>query len=156
MDDRDRALALAVSRGQADLVDRLLEAGADLDRAGLVGTPLMGAAMNGDLAMVRRLLEAGADLNRVVKRETALSAAMSENQQAVVEYLEGCGALCPPDAKRRIALAATSPWPLWLSCPVTCGWPLGMLGCSTLSPVRSVACRPRWFNPIEGFRLRAA
>jgi ankyrin repeat protein len=58
-------LALAAADAQAEVVRRLIAAGADLDRRGEDGfTPLGAAALRGHLAVVRQLVNAGADPDR--------------------------------------------------------------------------------------------
>ena len=61
-------LTLAVSRGQREVVEVILEAGADPDLAGdgefSGGAALSAAVRNGEFALARMLLEHGADANR--------------------------------------------------------------------------------------------
>jgi ankyrin repeat protein len=92
------ALSCAAFWNRAEVMDRLLTAGANPEQTTLAGTLLMGAAMNGNLARVKRLIKAGANIHREVQRETALSAALSENQKHVIKYLENLGATSPPNA----------------------------------------------------------
>lgn len=48
--------------GRLDVVEFLLEAGADINACGIIdGTPFMMATMNGDLSIAKYLLEKGAD-----------------------------------------------------------------------------------------------
>ena len=94
--DRDGTPALhwVVRRGDADLVARLLAAGAAVDAADRHGvTPLQVAIGEGNGALVRRLLEAGADAGRLDRvGEPPLMLAARVGEPAVVHALLEHGA----------------------------------------------------------------
>ena len=83
-------LTLASSRGHLDVVQALIEAGANVDHARLDGaTSLMMSAQNGHIEVVRALLAANAD-PRIVAHGgfTTLSCAKAKNHPAIVALLE--------------------------------------------------------------------
>ncbi|CAE7578224.1 unnamed protein product, partial [Symbiodinium sp. CCMP2456] len=87
-------LSHASENGQADVVQLLLEAGADKNLCDMHGcSPLLNAAKIGHTPVVRLLLEAGAlvDLPNSGGR-TALMCAASEGHQAVLQLLLEAGA----------------------------------------------------------------
>jgi ankyrin repeat protein len=94
--DRDGTPALhwVVRLGDADLVARLLAAGADVDAVDRHGvTPLTVAIGAGDAALVRRLLEAGADARRLDRvGEPPLMVAARVGEPAVARALLAHGA----------------------------------------------------------------
>jgi ankyrin repeat protein len=67
--DETTALCIAASDGHHEMVQRLIEAGADVDKRSSEGyfNPLLSAAYAGHLEVVRVLLEAGADVHVRVK-----------------------------------------------------------------------------------------
>jgi cytohesin len=86
------ALHLACSRGYSNVVERLIQAGADVDARGPEGeTPLMIAAMGNDAPIAVKLLAAGADPS--AKRNdgfTALGLARGNSTSAaILEALAG-------------------------------------------------------------------
>ena len=88
VDSRDRngdsALNMAAAKGNAELADALIKAGADVNLANLSGvTPLMGAGFAAKADIVKKLIAAGAKiepLDRVKKNAATYAAA------------NGCGA----------------------------------------------------------------
>ena len=86
-------LALAAGRGQGEIVQALLDHGADPDRAVEAAdfgpaTPLILAASGGHAGVVESLLAAGADAGRQAGGETALTWARRAERPAVVRLLE--------------------------------------------------------------------
>ncbi|RDW64095.1 hypothetical protein BP5796_10597 [Coleophoma crateriformis] len=86
-------LTLAASYGQLDIVERLLQANADVNAAAADGgrTALQAAAEGGHLKVVERLLQANADVNAAAaggySGRTALQAAAEGGHLGVVERL---------------------------------------------------------------------
>ncbi|CAJ1337948.1 unnamed protein product [Effrenium voratum] len=72
----DTPLSIAARRGMLDVVDLLLEAGADVNRDRSRGSPLMEAAGEGHLEVVQKLLEVRASVNYGAMRSTV---AMTED-----------------------------------------------------------------------------
>lgn len=67
------ALLAAVCGGHANCVDLLIQAGADVNKANVIGnTPLIFAAGGGHCQCVGILIEAGAEVNKIVRGRTAL------------------------------------------------------------------------------------
>jgi ankyrin repeat protein len=87
-------LLLACENGNGDVVQALLAAGADPNRAKVTGeTPLMVCAGNGVLDAVKALLVAGAEVNaKDQEDQTALIWAVAERHAAVVRTLVQGGA----------------------------------------------------------------
>ena len=83
----------AASKGHVEVVQLLLSAGADKDKAANDGwTPLIEAANEGHVETVRLLLAAGANKNMVTSDgNTALSRATSEGHQEIVQLLQPAG-----------------------------------------------------------------
>lgn len=92
-EDLSLALRAAVRGGHFDIVERLLEAGADANTPSDEAdgqTPLQVAAKEGHLDIVKRLLAAGAAVNAppaIPDGRTALQAAEEEGHKEVVEVL---------------------------------------------------------------------
>ena len=93
---------MAAQNGNETVVQVLLEAGADVNKADDSGvTPLCMAAQNGNETVVRALIEAGADVNKAIKGgRTPLSVSMApvinvdQGQiAAIVKILRGAGAV---------------------------------------------------------------
>lgn len=78
-DRGNMALEYAAGWRRASTVDLLLRAGAWVDSADIsIVTPLMAAAIEGDLDIVKLLLDAGAELNREHLREPMTATAWAE------------------------------------------------------------------------------
>ena len=88
--DRDYKLYYAAREGQVDVVINMLDEGADINKAQILGyTPLIIASQNGHLEVVRILLERGADINKAMKNgATPLSMASREGNVEIVELLK--------------------------------------------------------------------
>lgn len=85
-------LTSAIESGNAEVVRRLIAAGAQLEGPGEL-TPLQFAAQQGDAEVAQALIAAGADANRRGEDDmTPLLAAASEGYLDVVEILVGAGA----------------------------------------------------------------
>lgn len=96
-------ISLAIMKGDADIVHALLEAGADANRRGTVGTPLMYvASIKGPAvsAIIRDLADHGAELDQVSGHDghelTALSLFLNSGDYMAATALLKCGA--NPDA----------------------------------------------------------
>jgi beta-lactamase regulating signal transducer with metallopeptidase domain/ankyrin repeat protein len=97
---RTTALILASTYGHGDIVDALLEAGADVDqmvrgtwRDELSRTALVAAASNGHLSVVRALLDAGAEVDRHGRGDaSALMEACEKEHVGIVRLLIDRGA----------------------------------------------------------------
>ncbi len=85
-------LVVAAELGAEDAVTALLAAGADVDAAGPIGTPLHRAAFHGRTTLVRLLLDAGADPEAVVRDRTALHLAATTGQVDAAALLVARGA----------------------------------------------------------------
>ncbi|MBS0627285.1 MAG: ankyrin repeat domain-containing protein, partial [Verrucomicrobia bacterium] len=87
-------LYLAARSGDIESVERLIKAGANINKAKLNGwTALMAASFFGRIEVVKKLLEAGADVNLVnSNHETALSLAIDENHTEIFPLLYAKGA----------------------------------------------------------------
>jgi ankyrin repeat protein len=85
----DRALFEAAQEGDSESIEKLLQAGADVNAAiDGDGSPLIGAARGGHLAAVTLLLDRGADPNLAVPGDGApLLAAAQAGQTAVIGLL---------------------------------------------------------------------
>jgi hypothetical protein len=85
----DRALFEAAQEGDIESIDKLLQAGANVNAViESDGSPLIGAARAGRLAAVKHLLDRGADPNMPVPGDGApLLAAAQEGETAVVALL---------------------------------------------------------------------
>ena len=86
------AFKWAVQAGQVDVVQLLLENGADIESRDNIKTPLSYAAQAGHLAVVELLLEKGADIESRNNSQTPLSYAAKAGQVEVVELLLEKGA----------------------------------------------------------------
>uniref|UniRef100_A0A8C0VJ35 Ankyrin repeat domain-containing protein 17 n=1 Tax=Cyanistes caeruleus TaxID=156563 RepID=A0A8C0VJ35_CYACU len=92
--NHDTALTLACAGGHEELVQTLLERGANIEhrdkKGGKLGiSPLMLAAMNGHTAAVKLLLDMGSDINAQIEtnRNTALTLACFQGRTEVVSLL---------------------------------------------------------------------
>jgi ankyrin repeat protein len=92
--DGTTSLHYAVRNDDAQLVDRLIRAGADVKAANRYGiTPLYLACVNGNAAIIEKLLKAGADANAVSSEgETALMTAARTGNVDAVKVLLAHGA----------------------------------------------------------------
>ncbi len=95
-------LGLAVTRGEADTVQKLIEQGKDLNQGNAAGeTPLHLAAMRGDTNMAQLLLEGGADFNATDQAvgysplQIAALQGHSELCEILIRYGAGVDALTP-------------------------------------------------------------
>lgn len=89
------ALMMAVLRGNPAIVQRLVAAGADVNRRVPVNgaTPLLLAMEHGNLEIVKTLLDAGADINaRNNNRDTPLIVASFRGNIPLVKFLIEAGA----------------------------------------------------------------
>ena len=87
----DTALSEAAAHGYIDIVQMLLDAGADLNLGN--ETPLYIAARNGHINIVQALIDAGADLNQVNNLDqTPLYFAIYNNQSRIASLLITAGA----------------------------------------------------------------
>jgi ankyrin repeat protein len=88
------ALAARDRDDEADIATRLLDGGAEVDVRGRDSrTPLMYAALRGNIKVVRVLLHAGADVNaRNNDGSTALTLALEYGHKRIVELLIKTGA----------------------------------------------------------------
>jgi hypothetical protein len=105
-------LAWASQQGHVEVVDALMEFGADMDMVSLPYrfTPLMLAAMGGHQATVVRLLTAGADIHAATaeRQRNALTLAQAGGHQAIAARLTAAGALLPIPPPEPTTLA----WPV--------------------------------------------
>jgi len=88
-------LALAALNGSAGMIERLLEAGADVNRSSPEGeTPLMTAARTGNRSAMNVLLDYGAAVDAIEewRGQTALMWAVAQNQVEAVDVLLRAGA----------------------------------------------------------------
>jgi ankyrin repeat protein len=87
-------LIVAARKGKVDLVRRLIEAGADVNRAAPGdGNPLIAASKRGEMTIIEMLVRAGADVNAHVQSdETPLINAARENRLEAARYLIAQGA----------------------------------------------------------------
>ena len=83
------ALMLAARDRDLEEVERLLQNGADVNKANdNGGTPIMYAALGGDLSIVKRLIELGADLNAVAKNGwSALMISAAKGYASIAQQL---------------------------------------------------------------------
>src|SRR5262249_47485850 len=88
-------LLLAAKSGNADVIEPLAKAGADVDAATSNGTtPLMLAAASGNVAAVQALVDRGAsvDARESIRGLTPAMFAAASNRAAVLEVLANNGA----------------------------------------------------------------
>jgi ankyrin repeat protein len=100
------ALMVAANNGRTEVVDELVQAGANVNVTNRQGvSPLMRAATQEDVALVKKLIAAKADLNQKDSRgETALSFAAARGRRETVTLLLDSGA--QPEAIDRAFVAA--------------------------------------------------
>ncbi len=91
---KDSALAAAALRGRLDMVNLLLEAGADPNHAGYgKWTALMSSIRSKNADVVRALLAAAADVNiKALDEKTALDIALETKQVEIIKMLQEAGA----------------------------------------------------------------
>lgn len=89
-----RALTWAARQGMTNVVQMLLDAGADPNAPMPLGwTPLMFAAQSGEASIVSALISSGADVNAVsINGYTALRCARERGREDIAEALEKAGA----------------------------------------------------------------
>lgn len=81
------ALEFAVNMNQTEVVQRLLDAGADSNLDSEYQLPLIKAASNENLEIIKMLLDNGADPNKVKDNQTALSVALKKRNSKLVTML---------------------------------------------------------------------
>ncbi len=85
------ALWAGVREGHLPVVNCLLDAGANPNAKGLMGSLLMVAAGFGHLPVVKRLIGAGADIHAKVSGENVVSRALSCDKPEIAKYLQSLG-----------------------------------------------------------------
>ncbi len=92
---RDSALGAAALKGRLDMVQLLLEAGANPNHRGSgTHTPLMDAVRGRNLEVVRALIEAGADVNAESEDGlNVLDRAIQQKDQPIASLLRNAGAV---------------------------------------------------------------
>lgn len=95
------AMVWAVLEGGPDVVEILIDYGADLNKAAPVGTPLQAAAKKGCLRSVELLLSAGCDVKVTTLNETAISAAVEGRNPDILRRILDAG--CPADIDSQAA-----------------------------------------------------
>lgn len=95
------ALELAILSEQDEIVDLLIDRGADVNRPGLGGDlPLTVAARQGKPALMRRLVERGADISRRdLRGMTPMEHAQRQGQTETIEFLRRDAAHRPATAR---------------------------------------------------------
>ena len=110
-------LSLHAQRGYEDMINLLLEFGADINGENNEGTtPLMFAAMEGHVEIVRTLIQNGAVVNKIDRADTnALVYAAKMGHLPIVEYLVSCdwnctkqNDLCLKEASQQSLVAAAA------------------------------------------------
>ncbi|KAF4554543.1 Ankyrin repeat-containing protein 39 [Elsinoe fawcettii] len=86
------SLMIATINNRQPMAEYLLDRGADVNRVGTEGTPLICASAGGNLALVLLLLDRGADVNLPSASRSALCAASLGGHVRVVETLVHVGA----------------------------------------------------------------
>lgn len=99
------ALDIALANGRMDIVNALLQAGAD--RAPLLNRELVVAIEGGDYREVERLLKAGANPNATdEKRRLALTIALSNKREDIAFALLRAGAIMPGQTRSELLYTA--------------------------------------------------
>jgi ankyrin repeat protein len=97
-----------------EMVDLLLQAGADPNKSGTGETPLVSAAGSGNLQVVKKLIAAGADIHTVHESgdfiNNAYSAATGNGKYDVADYLKSLGAGNPKPAKSEPLKPGVKSW----------------------------------------------
>ena len=91
-DVMDAPLPLAAGLGHSEMVEALLDAGADVDHVHGLRSALCDAAESGDVAMVRLLIERGADVNVGGSFDSPLAAAARSGSVPAIDLLLIAGA----------------------------------------------------------------
>ncbi|KAG9852947.1 purine and uridine phosphorylase, partial [Aureobasidium melanogenum] len=104
------ALYWASEEGHSNIVQILLDAGADLDAQSDYGTPLHAASEMGHDKIVQMLLDAGADLDAQSDYGTPLRAASFSGHDKIVQMLLSKGADVNQGGPRNTPLRAASFW----------------------------------------------
>lgn len=105
-------LGEAVTQGSFEIIQDLLEAGADPD-CGSESTPLYAAAVQGRIEIAALLIQAGADVNLSSDGETPLMGAAAEGNMNIVQLLIEAGADAnarTQDGKSALTRAAENGW----------------------------------------------
>jgi len=102
-------LLAAAEGGHSEVVDLLLQAGADLNGNNSTGyTPLCAAAHNGHVPVVQKLLEAKAEIEKPTFRgDTPLILAAGKGHSEVVKILLGAGAIVNPSGLTNSTTSST-------------------------------------------------
>lgn len=80
-------LRAACMKGQLDTVEKLIDAGADVNQSDGSQKPLTAACMWGHLSVIKVMIKAGASVNQSVGKETPLTAACAAGHLNVVQEL---------------------------------------------------------------------
>lgn len=91
----DVNLIWAVGTQRRDIVQRMIDRGADLHETSYVGMPLDVATAGGDLKMMQLLIDAGVDVNADDDDSTALETAVESNRADAAALLLKSGAKVP-------------------------------------------------------------
>jgi len=111
-------LTMAASIGTTEIVQLLLDAGADPNTSDRSETPLIAAAASGNLPVVKQLIAAGARIDALepgsddgpTPRRNALLAAEWNRKFEVVDYLKSLGARRPKPVKWEPLKAGVASW----------------------------------------------
>jgi len=111
-------LVLGAAKGTTEIVQILLDAGADPNEPDRRETPLMSAASSGNLPVVKQLIAAGARPNALgpgsdddpTPRQNALLAAEWSRKFEVVDYLKSLGGQRPKPVKWKPFKAGVDSW----------------------------------------------
>ncbi|MEC7839099.1 MAG: ankyrin repeat domain-containing protein [Chlamydiota bacterium] len=100
-------LGRAITNGYDNVVEQLIEAGADPNKS---NRPLFMAAENGHLNILKKLIEAGADLNKAdkIKRTPLFIASQKGHLDIVKELIKAKADLNTPDIHKRTPLYIAS------------------------------------------------
>lgn len=80
-------LKAACMKGQLDTVEKLIDAGADVNQSDGSQKPLTAACMWGHLSVIKVMIKAGASVNQSIGKETPLTAACAAGHLNVVQEL---------------------------------------------------------------------
>lgn len=80
-------LRAACMKGQSETVEKLIDAGADVNQSDGSQKPLTAACMWGHLSVIKVMIKAGASVNQSVGKETPLTAACAAGHLNVVQEL---------------------------------------------------------------------